>query len=142
MECAFLTFVKFLGDIKAGTGLACKLIVAVEGSGGIAAFQIGHESEQGCLLWGGAGVGGCTSVGFEAACIADADGAGIVFTAVGAGLVLGASAFNRAVKADEIVIAYAAPSLLTMEGVDLRGRHVAATGCGGAVDDNFRDFSH
>ena len=85
-------------------------------------------------------VGRGAAVGLKAPGIADADGASVMPLAMCPGLALGTPALYRAVKADEIVIADAAPSLPAVEAVDLRGRHVAAPGRGRAVDNDFRGF--
>ena len=128
--------------VEAWARLCGKLVVAVDGGGGVLALEAGDEGAEGGALGRGAGVLGGASVGGEPADVADADGAVVVALAVRACLVEWAAFLHGAVEADHVVVAHVRPALGLVPGADVADAEVEAFGGGGAVEDDFGDFSH
>lgn len=115
--------------------------MAMQGSGGEAFSQSCHKGAQCGFLLRRTGVGGIAGC-IEAADVANAYAAGVMPFAVGAGLRFRTPAVNAAVEVDDVVIAYAAESTLTMPAVDVGNGEVSALFGGGAMEDDFGDVTH
>ena len=128
-------------NVEAGAGAIGILIMAVDEGDGILFHQVADELEEGEALGFGAGVGR-TAVVVEAADIGDADAAGVVSGAVGARLLDGAAGVDAAVGVDDIMIADVVPAEAAMVSSYALHGTFGIGACGGAMDDDFGDFSH
>ena len=128
-------------DVETGAGSVGELVVTVDGGDGVLFHQVLHQLEEGEALGFGAGVDG-VAVGIEAADIGDADAAGVVSGAVGARLLDGAAGVDAAVGVDDIMIADVVPAEAAMVSSYALHGTFGIGACGGAMDDDFGDFSH
>ncbi len=136
-----IVFGEPLLDVETWAGSVGELVVAVDRGDRVFFHKIADELEEGEALGFGAGVGGAT-VGIEAADIGDADAAGVVSGAVGARLLDGAAGVDAAVGVDDIMIADVVPAEAAMVSSYALHGTFGIGACGGAMDDDFGDFSH
>ena len=139
--CLQVVIFEPLTDIEAWAGFVGVLVVAVVFGDGILFHQVTDKLEQDNPLGFGAGVGR-TAVVVEAADIGDADAAGVVSGAVGARLLDGAAGVDAAVGVDDIMIADVVPAEAAMVSSYALHGTFGIGACGGAMDDDFGDFSH
>ena len=102
---------------------------------GKAAMEVEKEGNERGTLLEGAGVLGLAA-GIEAAFVADADGAAVEGTAMGAYFIEAAVLGDGAVTADVVVVAYVDEASLQVVVLELLGGVVAGLAGGGAVDDD------
>lgn len=87
-----------------------------------------------CILW--------LEVITDATDVAYAYGVGVVTDTMRTGRVQMSAFLDLTIKAHDVMVAYAVPSLFSMPSVDVRSREVPALLGGRAMDDDFSDFSH
>ena len=112
-------------------------MAADEGLGELA-MEVAEETDEGSSLLEGAGVLRF-AVSVEAALIADADGAAVEGSAMGADLIQAAVLSDRAITADVEVIAHVDESTPQMVAPELLWGVVLFLTGGGAVDDEKSD---
>ena len=103
--------------------------------------QVADELKESETLGFGAGVGG-VAVGIEAADVGDADALGVVAGAMGTDLFDGTASVDAAVGVDDIMIADVVPAEAAMVSSYALHGTFGIGACGGAMDDDFGDFSH
>lgn len=128
--------------IKAGARLWSELTMSVHLGLWVLHKQVGHQSAEGCALLWSSGIFGRLAVSRKTSDVADAYAMGIVPLTMCSGLGDGASCVYCAVAVNDVVIADALPASFAVPAVYVSHGEVLAFGCGGAVDDDFSDFSH
>lgn len=128
---------EFRLDVEAGAGFGGVFVVTVDGGFGVLPEQGGYEAAEGLPLSIGAGISRSGAVGFDTTYIYYTYRSGILSGTMRTDAFYRPARVDGAVEVYHIVVADAVPAVGAVPAVDVGDGDLTATGCGGAMEDEF-----